>query len=55
MDDLHPEYLLRFRVKGFWPLLVSAGSPSGSIYDCVQDEARARRARFSLASAQGLG
>ena len=46
MDDLHPESLWRFRVKGFGPLLVTMDSHGGSTYDRVQDEAKARRARI---------
>jgi L(+)-tartrate dehydratase beta subunit len=43
MDDLHPESLWRFRIKGFGPLLVTMDSHGGSVYDRVQDEAKARR------------
>ena len=46
MDDLHPESLWRFRVKGFGPLLVTMDSHGGSTYDRVQDEAKARRAKI---------
>ncbi len=46
MDDLHPESLWRFRVKGFGPLLVTMDSHGGSTYDRVQDEAKARRAEI---------
>ncbi len=46
MDDLHPESLWRFRIKGFGPLLVTMDSHGGSIYDRVQDEAKARRAKI---------
>jgi L(+)-tartrate dehydratase beta subunit len=43
MDDLNPESIWRFRVKGFGPLLVTMDSHGGSIHDRIQDEARARR------------
>jgi L(+)-tartrate dehydratase beta subunit len=46
MDDLHPESLWRFRIKGFGPLMVTMDSHGGSTYDRVQDEAKARRARI---------
>ena len=46
MDDLHPESLWRFRVKGFGPLMVTMDSHGGSTYDRVQDEAKARRAKI---------
>ena len=44
MDDLHPESLWKFRVKGFGPLLVAMDSHGGSLYDDVDRKARARRA-----------
>jgi len=44
MDDLNPESLWKFRVKGFGPLLVAMDSHGGSLYDDVQSKARARRA-----------
>jgi L(+)-tartrate dehydratase beta subunit len=44
MDDLNPESLWKFRVKGFGPLLVAMDSHGGSLYDEVQSKARARRA-----------
>jgi L(+)-tartrate dehydratase beta subunit len=43
MDDLHPESLWRFRIKGFGPLLVTMDSHGGSLYDRVQGEAKSRR------------
>jgi L(+)-tartrate dehydratase beta subunit len=46
MDDLHPESLWRFRIKGFGPLTVTMDSHGGSTYDRVQDEAKARRAKI---------
>jgi L(+)-tartrate dehydratase beta subunit len=44
LDDLHPESLWKFRVKGFGPLLVSMDSHGGSLYNEVNDQARSRRA-----------
>ncbi|HXW26520.1 MAG TPA: fumarate hydratase C-terminal domain-containing protein [Xanthobacteraceae bacterium] len=43
LDDLHPESLWRFRVKGFGPLMVAMDSNGGSLYARVQGEAAARR------------
>jgi L(+)-tartrate dehydratase beta subunit len=44
LDDLNPESLWKFRVKGFGPLLVAMDSHGASLYDEVQSKARARRA-----------
>ncbi len=44
LDDLNPESLWKFRVKGFGPLLVSMDSHGGSLYTQVNEKARARRA-----------
>ena len=44
MDDLNPESLWQFRVKGFGPLLVAMDSDGGSLYSRVRDAARGRRA-----------
>jgi L(+)-tartrate dehydratase beta subunit len=44
LDDVNPESLWRFRVKGFGPLLVAMDSHGGSLYREVADEAQARRA-----------
>ena len=44
LDDLNPESLWKFRVKGFGPLLVSMDSHGGSLYTEVNAQARARRA-----------
>jgi L(+)-tartrate dehydratase beta subunit len=43
LDDLHPESLWKFRVKGFGPLLVSMDSHGGSLYAEVNTQARAKR------------
>ena len=44
LDDLNPESLWKFKVKGFGPLLVAMDSHGGSLYDAVDRKARARRA-----------
>ena len=44
LDDLNPESIWKFRVKGFGPLLVAMDSHGASLYDAVDREARARRA-----------
>ena len=49
LDDLNPESLWRFRVKGFGPLLVAMDSQGGSLYARVKSDARGRRAQ-ALAS-----
>jgi L(+)-tartrate dehydratase beta subunit len=44
LDDLNPESLWRFRIKGFGPLLVAMDSHGGSLYDGVRKTASDRRA-----------
>ena len=44
LDDLHPESLWKFRVKGFGPLLVAMDSHGASLYSEVKATAQARRA-----------
>jgi L(+)-tartrate dehydratase beta subunit len=44
LDDLNPESLWKFTVKGFGPLLVSMDSHGGSLYTQVDQAARGRRA-----------
>jgi L(+)-tartrate dehydratase beta subunit len=44
LDDLNPESLWKFRVKGFGPLLVAMDSHGASLYTKVRDASRARRA-----------
>ena len=44
MDDLHPESLWKFRIKGFGPLLVTMDSHGGSLHAQVNAEVAARRA-----------
>ena len=43
LDDLNPESLWKFRVRGFGPLLVAMDSHGASLYDDVDSKARARR------------
>ena len=44
LDDLHPESLWKFRVKGFGPLLVAMDSHGASLYSRVREAGRAKRA-----------
>jgi L(+)-tartrate dehydratase beta subunit len=43
MDDLHPESLWKFRIKGFGPLLVTMDSHGGSLHADVNAAALAKR------------
>jgi L(+)-tartrate dehydratase beta subunit len=49
LDDLHPESLWKFRVRGFGPLVVAMDSHGGSLYSKVKGDAALRRAQ-ALAS-----
>ena len=44
LDDLNPESLWKFRVKGFGPLLVAMDAQGGSLYTEVNADARGKRA-----------
>jgi L(+)-tartrate dehydratase beta subunit len=44
LDDLNPESLWKFRVRGFGPLVVAMDSHGGSLYAKVNQAARGRRA-----------
>jgi L(+)-tartrate dehydratase beta subunit len=44
LDDLNPESLWKFRVRGFGPLLVAMDSHGGSLYASVKRSAEAKRA-----------
>ena len=44
LDDLNPESLWQFRIRGFGPLLVAMDSHGSSLYDAVNHAARDRRA-----------
>src|ERR671927_248241 len=52
LDDLNPESLWRFRIKGFGPLMVGMDAHGGSLYARVQDEVAAPRPG-GLASIRG--
>lgn len=43
LDDLNPESLWRFRIRGFGPLLVAMDSHGASLYESVDRAARDRR------------
>ena len=45
LDDLNPESLWKFRVRGFGPLLVAMDSHGGSLYADVKRAALERRAK----------
>jgi len=44
LDDLNPESLWKFRIRGFGPLRVAMDSRGGSLYDIVNAGAQAKRA-----------
>jgi L(+)-tartrate dehydratase beta subunit len=44
LDDLNPESLWKFRIKGFGPLLVAMDSHGGSLYTAVNAAAKEQRA-----------
>jgi L(+)-tartrate dehydratase beta subunit len=44
LDDLNPESLWHFKIKGFGPLLVAMDSHGTSLYDTVRSDVRDRRA-----------
>ena len=44
LDDLHPESLWKFRIRGFGPLVVAMDSHGGSLYAQVKQDAASRRA-----------
>src|SRR4030095_14482074 len=49
LDDLHPESLWKFSVRGFGPLRVALDSHGGSLYAQVRSDSQGRRAK-ALAS-----
>jgi L(+)-tartrate dehydratase beta subunit len=53
LDDVNPESLWKFRVKGFGPLLVGMDSHGGNLYSEVANEAQARRA--AVLASLGVG
>ena len=44
LDDLNPESLWKFRIKGFGPLLVAMDAHGGSLYTAVNAAAKDKRA-----------
>lgn len=42
-EDLNPECLWKFRIKGFGPLLVTMDSHGGSLHDTINQAAQSRR------------
>jgi L(+)-tartrate dehydratase beta subunit len=44
LDDLNPESLWRFRIRGFGPLRVAMDSHGASLYDQVKQDTESRRA-----------
>ena len=44
LDDLNPESLWKFRIRGFGPLLVAMDSHGQSLYDVIHTKVAARRA-----------
>ena len=45
LDDLHPESLWKFRVRGFGPLVVAMDSHGGSLYAQIRGDSQGRRAK----------
>lgn len=45
LDDLNPESLWQFAIRGFGPLLVAMDAHGGSLYSVVQATAESRRER----------
>jgi len=43
LDDLNPESLWRFRIKGFGPLMVAMDANGDSLYDAVRERAQEQR------------
>jgi L(+)-tartrate dehydratase beta subunit len=43
LDDLNPESIWKFRVRGFGPLLVAMDSHGNSLYEAIDRESRSRR------------
>jgi len=53
LDDLNPESLWKFRIKGFGPLLVAMDSHGGNLYTAVAANAQMKRA--AVLAAIGVG
>jgi L(+)-tartrate dehydratase beta subunit len=54
LDDLNPESLWKFRVRGFGPLLVAMDSHGGNLYTRVAESAQSRRAKVLAAIGVGV-
>ena len=55
LDDLNPESLWKFRVRGFGPLLVAMDSAGGNLYAQVKQTGEERRAAALAALGIGRG
>jgi len=55
LDDLNPESLWKFRVRGFGPLRVAMDSRGGNLYAAVDAAAKAKRAAALAALGVGSG
>ena len=55
LDDLNPESLWQFRVRGFGPLRVAMDSRGGNLYAAVDAAAKAKRAAALAALGVGSG
>jgi L(+)-tartrate dehydratase beta subunit len=53
LDDLNPESLWQFRIRGFGPLLVGMDSHGGNLYTKVAEVAQSRREK--VLAALGVG
>lgn len=53
LDDLNPECLWRFAIRGFGPILVAMDAHGDSLYDKVRETADSRRA--AALAAMGVG
>ena len=53
MDDLNPESLWQFRIKGFGPLLVAMDAHGGSLYDDVRKASTAKMEAYGAAGGRG--
>jgi L(+)-tartrate dehydratase beta subunit len=53
LEDLDPESLWRFAIRGFGPILVAMDAHGGSLYDKVRETAESRRA--AALAAMGVG
>ena len=54
LEDLNPECLWRFGIRGFGPILVAMDAHGGSLYDKVRETAESRRAAALAGMGVGL-